>query len=408
MAGKYLTGGSIPLAHESTDKVGGFGLNAYLNDLADHLVDFDNPHEVRMAQLSDVDMTNLVTDGVLTWNGANWIVRLPTAVAAAGTNRWWFTSENSDKAGSLVLNPLPDQGVGQEKSVQVTSTTPVNIGSWVTRLNYPNRTVIDQGTWDATVFVANDAIITLNQKIVVVSADGNTNVVQDEDLQIAPTYAPGETPVFGRERLTSAQVSQVMISATDRIEVIYSAYSATTPSTPINVAFSFAGTSLASSIVVPFVVQHNELAGLQGGDGINYFHLTQAQYEEFLGEFAINNLRYLGISTDVWNFNGIVIDNANSSVTVDASGMFKNKAFWLNLNKDMTINFTNPPAGKIWNIVVTNVGAGFTPTFTFEGLTYIDCVNTWDLNTANGVVSVFVFQRLGSVVYRTIAAAKVN
>ncbi len=312
---EYLTGGSTPLPDENLDQVGGgLGLNAYLIDISTHLVDYDNPHKTSFGQLSDVDLTNLMVDGVPTWNGANWIVRLPSAVAAAGTNRWWMTSPNADIGQNQVLSPIPDQDQEEHIDVQVAGETPVFIGSWITNAGYPHRAVIDRGTWDSTVYLASDSEIILNQKVILYKVDGTTEVIQDENLTVAATYTPGEAPVFSRERFTSAQNTEIATGLDDRIQVAYYVSALGIPANPINVSISYAGTNQASSIIVPYVVQHNELAGLEGGDGEHYYHMTQEQYNEFLGEFAVNNLRYLGIGTDVWNF-----EWSHSRITSSAS-----------------------------------------------------------------------------------------
>jgi hypothetical protein len=125
--------------------------------------------------------------------------------------------------------------------MQITAVANSTSVTVTTLSTYVNETAVSGNVWNELFLVGSASLTTT-------LTEYNFNTTQD-------TYVISNTASLG-----------ILITATS------------TRSQSTNVSVTLNGTTTASSVKTPLITLHDNLAGLQGGQSNEYFHLTQAEY----------------------------------------------------------------------------------------------------------------------------------
>jgi hypothetical protein len=205
-------------------------------------------------------------------DGAGGVTFSSLPVGAGNGTTFFFDDTASDISTYFVLHSYPAGGTEEDDNTAVTtSVSPKLIEAYATPAGGIGATQIDGGVWHFSTF-GN-----------VSSTSGTTCTLL---FNIYKRVAAGtETLLFSTNTasLTTAvalyEVESVQpafaINSSDRIVV--KVYATNTSTTSRTVHFYHNGTTHYSHLHTPLITRHNDLAGLQGGDATERFHLTSAQ-----------------------------------------------------------------------------------------------------------------------------------
>lgn len=210
---------------------------------------------------------------ILSYNGANWINTNAGSISVSAALVYYL--ENGDSGISTYKNLTVTPTSSAEITISTSTTAAqgkVLLKEFITASSSPNRTTYDAGLWEIMDYASVDSLL------------GNTYIVFDFYRR---SSGGTETLLF---TATSSEISSLTVnsfssdsfqsafsaSSSDRIVVKY--YAVTDNVTPINVTLYLQGSVNASHFHTPFSAQHNDLAGLQGGQNNQYFHLTNDEY----------------------------------------------------------------------------------------------------------------------------------
>lgn len=224
----------------------------------------------QLSNLPDVALTAPAVDQGLFFNGVSWINKNPPSSGGIATSFYLQDTAGPD-AGFFTLVKTPQGGAQQQDSVTVNSAggrvliekyeTPAALG----------RTTIDAGVWAFQTYCQVDAttgVSTIQIEIIQRTAGGVETVLFTVTTEEINSLVPF--------LITTESVQQAFtIAATDKLVAKY--YGQTTSVANRLVSMFHNGTVNYSHFDTPFSQLHNELSGLQGGSGSEFYHTTAAQ-----------------------------------------------------------------------------------------------------------------------------------
>jgi len=208
----------------------------------------------------------------LYYNGITWVPNQLNIPVAAGAGVTLFLSiTGSTLPGYEYLSDFPIEKNEVEEQVIVNNSQQL-IGKYAT--NPLKRNVIDPGIWEFNIYASTDA-----------ASSGLTQIITSARLL---TTGGSETFLFSAatENITSTAATLYTISVvenqfscntTDYLVINYSG--ATDNNFNTKVSLYHGGSVNYSHIHTPFRTLHNDLAGLQGGQFDEYYHLSKTQAE---------------------------------------------------------------------------------------------------------------------------------
>jgi hypothetical protein len=208
----------------------------------------------------------------LYYNGITWVPNQLNIPVAAGAGVTLFLSiTGSTLPGYEYLSEFPIQKNEVEEQVIVNNSQQL-IGKYAT--NPLKRNIIDPGIWEFNIYASTD-----------ISPSGLTQIITNAYLL---TTGGSETFLFSAatENITSTAATLYTVSVvetqfscntTDYLVINYSG--ATDNNFNTTVSLYHGGSINYSHIHTPFRTLHNDLAGLQGGQFDEYYHLSKTQVE---------------------------------------------------------------------------------------------------------------------------------
>lgn len=231
----------------------------------------NNIHQVSLAQLIDVELDTPTTNQVLGYNGAAWVNQSANNTVNAGAGVSYFLSSTASGIGSYdLMSKTPDTAAETIESATVNNNT-VLIDGYISNVTL-NNTIIDAGVWDFNFYgyVDNNTHISTIVVEVYKRTSGGTETL----LFTAESDEINETSVT-LHNISSVQ-PQFACNATDKL--LFKIYGKTTATTNILVSLVHSGSEHYSHVHTPLVLNHNDIAGLQGGSANEFYHLTSAEY----------------------------------------------------------------------------------------------------------------------------------
>jgi hypothetical protein len=240
---------------------------------ANHRAKIDST--AQLSNLPDVLLTAPQPDQSLFFNGTKWINKNPPAAGGISTAFYLEFTAGPD-AGYSTLTKYPTGNVEKNDSATVSSGSgplPIDVFETAAALG---RSIIDPGLWKFNTFCKVDALVGINQiqiDIIKRTAGGVEtilfSVIQDIDSITTDLLS-----------LESVQPSFV-IATTDKLVARYYAMTSSVANRLITLVYN--GTAHFSNFETPFSQLHNELSGLQGGSGTQFYHSTANQNAALAG-----------------------------------------------------------------------------------------------------------------------------
>ena len=220
----------------------------------------------------------------------NRINNLPIG-AGAGTV-YYFT--NDLLTPYFTLSTIPKNGTQAQLQVTVNNNSAL-LGAFVTASPL-NRTLIDAGIWEFNIWVSSDSTQATTNVYAEIYKLSSTNV-ETLLFTINNSNNIGSTSII-QYSISGTQPSYAVV-ATDKL--IIKLYAKTTRTQATMVTVYYNSQQYYSHTHTPLIAKHNQLAGLNGGDGADeYYHLTLAQYNNVVNP-PNTNIQYLtatGVDTN--------------------------------------------------------------------------------------------------------------
>jgi len=299
-------------------------INAAAGDLAAHIADTSNPHEVTATQvgLGNVDNTSdlnkpistatqtaldnklddtvtinghlvsgspsltaldvgtvaaVSTDAVagqaLVFNGSTYInSSIPTS-AGAGVS-YFFTNTDSGVAGYEIISKTPDTVGEQTEAIVVTAgTSPIYLDHAYLTDTAIGVTTLDAGLWAFDMYAHCSA--TNGTNTLTIEAYKRTSGGTETLLFSASTSGSIVDNVTELYPIKTVQPA-FSCNATDKL--VFKIKVSTDRSSSTTISFIHSGTTHYSNIQTPLSIPHNNLLGTQGGDDGEKYHLNLAHY----------------------------------------------------------------------------------------------------------------------------------
>lgn len=192
------------------------------------------------------------------------------AVSVANGVVLYFDSSTSGIGDYEVISTYPDTNIEKDEYTSVTNQT-LEFAQYSTILSL-GRTLIDAGLWEFGLYTYVDVNSGTSSLIASVYSrtSGGT-----ESLLFNVESHPITNTVVGLN-ITDIVQPQFIINSSDLLVVKISAK--TTSLTPVNVHFVHSGNVNYSHIKTPLITLHNTVAGLQGGNLTERYHLSLSEY----------------------------------------------------------------------------------------------------------------------------------
>ena len=220
----------------------------------------------------------------------NRINNLPIG-AGAGTV-YYFT--NDLLTPYFTLSTIPKNGTQAQLQVTVNNNSAL-LGAFVTASPL-NRTLIDAGIWEFNIWVSVDSTQATTNVYAEIYKLSSTNV-ETLLFTINNSNNIGSTSII-QYSISGTQPSYAVV-ATDKL--IIKLYAKTTRTQATMVTVYYNSQQYYSHTHTPLIAKHNQLAGLNGGNGADeYYHLTLAQYNNVVNP-PNTNIQYLtatGVDTN--------------------------------------------------------------------------------------------------------------
>jgi hypothetical protein len=192
-------------------------------------------------------------------------------------------------------------------------------------------TQIDGGIWEFALYRSVNSTFATSKILIDVYKRSPVNVVT---LLFSSSTGSIEDTAITLENIDTIQPS-FSIDPSDRLVIKFSAY--TTRALPTTISYTHNGNSRNSHFHTPLVQRHNDLAGLQGGNATEKYHLTLSELVEAQGmkdyvdasieNFATNSSVGLAIQNFATNSSvGLALSPINSSL--NALGTISLLNFW--------------------------------------------------------------------------------
>ena len=224
-----------------------------------------------VSDLSDTVISSPINGDVMMFNGTHWVnavLTLPTAAGAAVT--YYLEDFDSDITGYEILDKTPGTTVEVEESVVVNAGQAL-IDPYATDSTGLGITSIDAGLWEFATF----ADVSQDTGVSEILIDVYSRTSGGTETLLFETTTGEITGVDPITYTTTTVQPAFSIASTDRLVVKY--VGKTTAVVNTTVSFYHGGTEHYSHVHTPLTPKHNDLAGLQGGNSSERYHLTAAQ-----------------------------------------------------------------------------------------------------------------------------------
>jgi hypothetical protein len=228
---------------------------------------------------------NISTEAVIKYNidyVNNRINNLP--IGAGIGSAYYFT--NDINGSYLTLSATPKNGTQAQLQTAVNNNTSL-LGSFATTTAL-NRTIIDAGIWEFNLWVLSDSTQATTNVYAEVYKLSSTNV---ETLLFTLNNSNniGSTTVI-QYSISGTQPSYTIL-ATDKLLIKLYAKTTRTQNTIVTVYYN--SEQYYSHAHTPLITYHNNLAGIQGGNGNDQnYHLTQTQYNNVINQASTTQTGY--------------------------------------------------------------------------------------------------------------------
>lgn len=230
-----------------------------------------NGQDASLNDLSDIIISDPQLDEVLQYNGVTWVNKTIDQKINAGAGVTYFlTTVDSDVPTYDTMSKAPADEAEIEESVTITNESAL-IESYIADTEIGSNS-IDGGVWE------------FNYYTYLSSNTGNTFIRTE---MYKRTSGGIETLLFS---VDSEEINHLVVTALPNISVVESAfacdptdrivlkiYAVTDSLTPVTVYLVHSGEEHYTHFHTPLVTRHNDLAGLQGGQVNEFYHLTQTQ-----------------------------------------------------------------------------------------------------------------------------------
>lgn len=312
----------------------------------------------------------------------NKINNLP--ISASIGNAYYFT--NDINGSYLTLSAIPKNGTQAQLQTTVNNNTSL-LGTFATTTAL-NRTIIDAGIWGFNLWVLSN------------NAQATTNVYA-EVYKLSLTNV--ETLLFtlnNSNNIGSTTIIQYSISGTQPNYTVLSTdklliklYAKTTRTQDTTVTVYYNSEQYYSHTHTPLVTYHNNLAGIQGGNGDDQnYHFTQMQYNNVINQSSTTQTGYLS-NTDFIIFNNkqnaLINPVTSSSATPTA-----NQLPVFNANNTQVTPTTTLPTSAIPTFTGDVTSAGGTTALTIGNNVVTNAKQsqatsyTWKGNNTNATTNV--------------------
>ena len=223
----------------------------------------------------------------------NRINNLP--IGAGSGTVYYFTNDVINSYFTLATTPKN----GTQAQLQTTvNNNSVLLGAFQTTSQL-NRTLIDAGIWEFNIWVTSDSTQNTTSVYAEVYKISDTNV-ETLLFTINNSSNIGSTSII-QYSISDTQPSYV-VALTDKL--IIKLYAKTTRAQDTIVTVYYNSQQYYSHAHTPLIAKHNQLSGLNGGNGADeYYHLTNSQYNNVINQASNLQNGYLS-NTDWTTFNG--------------------------------------------------------------------------------------------------------
>jgi microcystin-dependent protein len=263
----------------------------------------------------------------------NRINNLPIG-AGAGTV-YYFTNDVINSYFTLAITPKN----GTQAQLQATvNNNSLLLGAFETASPL-NRTLIDAGIWEFNIWATSDSVQNTTSVFAEVYKISNTNV-ETLLFTINNSSNIGSTSII-QYSISDTQPSYA-VALTDRL--IIKLYAKTTRTQDTIVTVYYNSQQYYSHAHTPLIAKHNQLAGLNGGNGADeYYHLTSSQYSNVINQSSSSQNGYLS-NTDWTTFNNKQNALTNPVTSLTAFGGANQLAVFNGTNDQVTPTTTLPTA----------------------------------------------------------------
>jgi microcystin-dependent protein len=270
---------------------------------ADNIVSVNNTGQVLdsgKAFSTDTSLTansnnKIPTEQVVKYNVDYLNNRINNLPIGAGIGSAYYFTNDTDNS-YLTLSATPKNGTQAQLQTTVNNNTSL-LGSFVTATAL-NRTIINAGIWEFNLWALSDSTQATTNVYAEVYKLSSTNV---ETLLFTLNNSNniGSTTVI-QYSISGTQTSYAVLS-TDKLLIKLYAKTTRTQNTIVTVYYNSA--QYYSHAHTPLITYHNNLAGIQGGNGNDQnYHLTQTQYNNVINQSSPTQTGYLS-NTDFTTFN---------------------------------------------------------------------------------------------------------
>jgi hypothetical protein len=219
-------------------------------------------------ELQDVNASAPTSSQVLMWDGAQWMAGDAPSTTAPSAFSYYLDDASSGTGGYATLLTQPS-GTLEDADVLVVSaaSSPAYLEGYLSTAL--NRTLLDAGLWEfntyASVSAATGTVIT---DIYTHSLSGA------ETFLFSGTSSPvtSTTP-----QLVTNLLAEPLFAASPSDKLLARYWFTTESVAPVTMTMYHNGTSHYSHFHTPLRTEHNDLAGLQGGQTGERYHLTADQ-----------------------------------------------------------------------------------------------------------------------------------
>jgi hypothetical protein len=270
--------------------------------------------------LNDVVAPSPNLDDFLKFNGLEWVNGSVTTPTSAGSGvSFFYSTALSGISTYELISRSPDGDAETDESISVNNETlPFEDYSTDVALG---RTMIDAGIWtfNTYTYVSSSAnVSTLIYNVYKRSSGGTETLlfsVETEDINYTSVDL----------LITSSVQPAFTILATDLLVVKLSAKTTNTSATTIH--FVHSGVNHYSNILTPLITLHGDLAGLQGGNATERYHLSLAEAGVVANTSGTNsgdnatNSQYSGLATSKQDALGFTPEDVSNkeNLTIDTS-----------------------------------------------------------------------------------------
>jgi hypothetical protein len=229
--------------------------------------------DMTLGDNSDVILSSPVLADVLRYNGSQWVNAQITSTTGAGSGiNYFLTATAAGISGYDIMQKIPDSVAEVDESIAVVSeTSPLLFESYISDVEI-GHTSIEGGIWNFNVYnyVSSNVGTTYMTVHVYKRTSGGT------ETQLFQFDLP--TIIHTSVELQALATVQPSFSCNTTDKLVFKINVTTSSAVSKTVHLVHSGTVHYTYIETPLLLQHDDLAGLQGGTTAQYYHLTSTEY----------------------------------------------------------------------------------------------------------------------------------